>query len=179
MIGLALSMPLDPGLKCPRTHSLPGFSEDDVAALIDGQLQKISPGENVMDDIDPSEVDRLEVTCWDPETDEIPARRGVPLVIVVTKQGLANAESAMLRAVKSVRSFVSERAELPSSIDVLDPSFSGYTIRGRDGAWTLTSTALGGHVCTATPVHIAEGRAHCEDIHSAPKRALREAWASR
>jgi len=176
IVALALTLPDDPTLKCPRTHTLPGYSEDDVTMVLDGDIHRVPRGENVMDSIEPSEVEVIEVACWDPDADEIPARRGIPLVVVATKSSRSDAESAMRRAVRATRSYLASHAELPSSIEALDPTLLGYSIEIRDGAWTLTSAAHRGHMCTATEVDIAQGTMRCDDVLRPAAKAVREAW---
>jgi len=178
IVSLLLTLPNDPVLKCPRTHSLPGYSAEDVVMVLDGDIQRVSQGENVMDFIEPSEVEVIEVTCWDPDADEIPARRGIPLVVVVTKSSRTDAESAMRRAVRGVRSYVASHAELPSSTEALDPALFGYSIETRNGAWTLLSPAHRGHACTATELDIAQATSRCDDVFTPAARAVREVWAA-
>ena len=179
IFGLLLTLPPDPALKCSRTRSLPGYVEGDIALVLDGELHKTSVRENVMSEIDPSEVESIQVTCWDPDTDKIPAPRGVPVMLVTTKSGLAQAEASMRSALRRVRSFVAARAERPNSADVLGPALVGYSISHQAGVWTLTSTPLHGHVCVATDQHVVEVEAECEAAASAAQPALRAAWAAR
>lgn len=179
MIGLMLSMPVDPTLKCPGTQRLPGFAEDQIAVVVDGEIRKHTSGGGPLEDLQPANVHRLDVTCWNPDTGEIPATAGVPVIVVVTRSALAEAESAMRRATRSVRSYIAVRAELPSSIEVLDPRLVGYSIGSRAGPWTLTSPAQYGHVCTATQRDIAEDTTGCRDIFSPVAQVLREAWERR
>jgi len=179
IFGLLLTLPPDPALKCPRTHSLPGYVEGDVALVLDGELHRASVRNNVMREVDPHEIEDIQVTCWDPDTDRIPSKRGVPVMLVTTKSGLAQAEASMRSALRRVRAFVAARAERPSSADVLGSALVGYSISQPAGVWTLTSKPLHGHVCVATDQHVAELEAECEAAASAAQPALRAAWAAR
>ena len=83
---VALSLISAEGLaaKCSPQMWMPGYEYGSDRAgfvpLVDGSIITIEG----MDNVDPSNIHSMEVTCWNPETGEF-GRVGVPVVLILTK----------------------------------------------------------------------------------------------
>lgn len=127
---LALSLAAEPEFKCPATHRLPGFPERAAAMIIDGEVR----GNNIdfdPNDLSPEDIGRLEVKCWNPETDAIPASEGVPLIVIWTNSALEDAHSKTLGVAERLQEFEEANGRLPTSLETLGPDVDGYSDRDR------------------------------------------------
>lgn len=166
-------------LKCPRTHSLPGFPDDAAVVLIDGEIRGNSL-EMDLDELDTDDVSRLAIICWNPETDELPARNGVQLIVITTK-GLVDSTRAEIReAIESLRRFSAANHRAPGSLARLDLSSRAaarmeYT--HSDSGWTVATAGPRAFVCSASGTDFDGVEVTCQVSHELAKLNLREAYA--
>ncbi len=175
VFALALSVPLDPSLKCGSTQNLPGYPEKSAVMLIDGEIR----GSNVdfsIDSIDATDIARLEIKCWNPVTDELPAARGVQLIVISTYSGQARAESQTLDAARLVHAFVDEHGELPTALEEIDPDLAGYSIEEAELGWHLRSADIDGLACLTSRLGSLNDEVGCSFAYSTVKQRLRRAW---
>lgn len=177
ILALALAAPADPVLKCPRTNHLPGMPEASAVVLIDGEIHGNSETFST-DDFDTSSIERIDIVCWNPATDEIPASRGIQLIVITTKSRFAEAKAATLEAARRLHAFVAEHDEVPTSLEALGADLNGYSVEVGPLGWTLDSADIDGIECTASELGSEAGEVRCSNTYSGAKETLREAWAT-
>lgn len=175
LLALVVAAPADDAMKCGRTHTLPGYPENAAVLVVDGEIRGAIV-DSPPDDLDASDILRLEIQCWNPVTDELPASQGVQVIAVVTKSGRAQAEAATFHAADLLQAFISEQGELPSSLEDLDASLVGYALDSTDLGWTLTSSDRSGFSCSLAETAVASGNATCQFAWPAIKERLRSEW---
>jgi len=172
---LALSLAAEPEFKCPATHRLPGFPERAAAMIIDGEVR----GNNIdfdPNDLSPEDIGRLEVKCWNPETDAIPASEGVPLIVIWTNSALEDAHSKTLGVAERLQEFEEANGRLPTSLETLGPDVDGYQIETGVHGWILTAPEVTDLACSISKVTIEAGEGvRCKTVYTLARRSLREA----
>ncbi len=101
--------------KCPPSHTLPGATPGEPAVLVDGEIV------SGLEAIDRATLHSLEITCWNPESDEVHAERGVQLVHVVTKARVLDVQQALESFRSAFAAFRAEAGVSPESLEELSP----------------------------------------------------------
>ena len=154
---------------------LPGHAEDDPVVLLDGVIIE-RPVELSDLGVEPDRIARIAIRCWNPETDELPARSGVQLILITTKPAVEAAEARTADAVRKLEAFTHEHGALPATVADLGTGFRSHTLERQKQGWTLTTGDLDGFVCSARALPDTEVQISCVNTYSVDKRALRAAW---
>lgn len=168
-------------VKCPRTHHLPGFPAESAVVLIDGEIQ----GSNLEwdpDQLDAEDVARVQITCWNPETDELPARNGVQLIVITTKNLEQSTRAEIEDGVASVQRFSDQHDRLPDAIGDLDLTAVAATrleYTRSESSWTVTTSGPRAYLCSASGTEGTDADrvdVRCRVSHELAKRNLRDAY---
>jgi len=113
-----------PDLKCPPTHSMPGTPLTSVVVLVDGKIEAVAvPGEstNRVDElIDAESIHGIAIKCWNPDTDELPAPEGMPLILITSKAYAEVQRAAVEEAVAAVLAFEEAHGRAPTGLDEVE-----------------------------------------------------------
>jgi hypothetical protein len=174
-IGVAavLSISLVPE-KCPAKYRLTGTAPGEPAVVIDGE---IAPG---LEAIDPQAAHSIEVTCWDPESNEIHAKEGVSFVHVVTKARVDDAVAALGSFAAAYAAFNAESSVRPETVEQLVPFGLAAPQRfdystGELGVSVSVSDSRHVYRCTSALDQIGGTHACYVDFTGA-RRSLLAAW---
>lgn len=159
--------------KCPRTHSMPGMPEEQPVVLIDGVVTT-SWSTEVTEAIGPESIDGIAIKCWNPDTGALPAREGIQLILITTKELVQTQRSAVEDAVAAVLAFEEAHGRAPEGLDEVEP---GVDYRVTEGGWTV---ANGGgplaYRCSAEKAVAAAPVVECDMSYELAKENLRERY---
>lgn len=162
-------------LKCPRTdHQFPGAPENSPVYIIDGsvhvgreEVQKIAPSGD--------EVAKVEVSCWNPDTDGFdPRRGGIPLILIVSTEAQAEAEARAERMAQRLRDHAETNGGLPLSLRQLGDASGDFAVTVLEDGWRVSATDDTPLRCTVTqPGDDAEATVKCMINYDAVGAELR------
>lgn len=174
-IGVAAALSISPPPeKCPPLYRLPGTSPDQPAFVIDGELVV---GPQALGDYD---LHALEVTCWNPESDEIHAKEGFPFVHVVTTGRVSDALEALESFASAYHAFHAESSIRPESVEQLvpygltEPHRFDYSMYD-SGVSVSVSDSRDVYRCTSA-LDRTDDAPTCAVDFTGAKRSLRAAW---
>jgi hypothetical protein len=124
-------------LKCRRTHQLPGLSASSNVVFVDGEFYReqdeLTARVSSRDDLF-----RIELSCWNPDTDEFNSRLGgIPLVLVVSVEAQAEAAARSQDMAQRVRAHVESTGGLPPSLRDLGADASRFSLSVLESGWSI------------------------------------------
>lgn len=162
-----------PPAKCPTMFTLPDTPPGQSVVVIDGRIAPSS------ESIDHPSIHSLSVTCWNPESDEIHAEKGLTFVHIVTTVSATQAEDALEAFASAYAAFRAEFGVRPESAEQLVPfgisEVERYDYSADDGSAAVSvSDAHEAYRCT---LDLARTDARsCEVDFTGARRILRAAW---
>lgn len=136
-------------LKCAQTHQLPGFPADSAVFVIDGKPLGRAEALAVVPTRD--HVFRVEVGCWNPDTDEFnPRLGGVPLMLMVSTEARAAAGARLEAVAQRVRAHADATGALPSSLRELGEDAEGFSLTILETGWSLVAVDDAPLLCALT-----------------------------
>ena len=170
-----VAVPPAEAMKCPRTHQLPGYPEDSAVILVDGEVRGSGPDVAAM--LDPEDIEGIEIKCWNPDTDELPASSGIPLILITTRAMKTATMDEVRDAANLVREFAREHGRMPDSVEELDPGqASGLELSRVGDGWHVSTTGPRALHCTAQVEAEGDPSVGCRSTYALARRSLREAY---
>ena len=140
-------------LKCAQTHQLPGVSLSSNVVFVDGEFYS---GQDELTARVPSRdhLFRVELSCWNPDTDEFnPRLGGIPLYLIVSVEAQTEAAARSEDMARRVRAHVESTGGLPSSLRELGADASGFSLRVIESGWSITPVDDSHLRCSVTQVN--------------------------
>ena len=165
-------------LKCGGDVAFPGSEERTPVVVIEG---RVIVGE--LDDISASltaeDIHHVNVTCWNPTTDEMPARSGVSVIAITTKQAVAEAQADLRFLQGAVRDFHAAEDRFPadvSEVGLSEPDAVRFSMTATDAGLRLATAGMRDAQCSVAADADDAVELTCEPSVSLAKASLREAW---
>lgn len=178
---LALHVLLAPAaadLKCASTVAFPGVEDRTPVMVLDGRVI-VGDADVQLATIQPEGLESVQVSCWNPATDEMPARSGVPVIVITTKEAVEDAQADLRFLLNSVRAFEAAESRLPTSLGEL--GLTGFVadrfelVVSGESSEIRTAGNRAFH-CTISGDLIDDAKMWCEASLSLAKANLREAY---
>lgn len=174
----ALLAPAFLDLKCGSTKRFPGVADRTPVMVLDGHVITGDP-DVMLATIQPEDLDQVEVSCWNPDTDEMPARDGVPVILITTLQAVEDAQADIRFLLNSIRGFEAAESRLPASLEEL--GLTGfvadrfeYVLSGVTAE--IRTAGPRAHHCTISGDLVDDARLWCEPSLSLAKANLRAVY---
>ena len=176
---LALSTAGD--LKCGSTVPFPGVPDLTPVVVMDGEVFAGDAETQAAQiaEIPKEDIHSINPTCWDPDTDEMPARRGVAVIVITTDQAVDRAEADLRFLISAVRDFEAAQSRLPQSL--ADLGITGFAAERfdfapSDAGLRLSTSGPRDYHCAVDGDVLAELEMRCESSVGLAKVKLREAY---
>ena len=95
--------------KCSPQVQMPGLGPNEAVIQIDGSVVLSGPGNPVtLDELDPSDIHSIEITCWNPATGEFGGGGRIPVIVIATKSFVESRRAPLDRLLRAQEAHFSQ-----------------------------------------------------------------------